>query len=861
MNKDCLLLVDGNSMLFRAYYATSYSNMMKTSSGIYTNAIYAFAVMLKKAIDTLNPKYVAVCFDKGKHTFRHDLASDYKGGRKPVPEELVMQFSLVRSYLDACAIPYFEYDEIEADDIIGSLSTRYPEVDVAILSSDKDLLQLIDDNVFVYLMKKGISEMVKMDRQALLQEYELEPKQIIDLKGLMGDTSDNIKGVKNIGPKTAIKLLKTYTTVENIYAHIDEISERIKKNLLADEDSCYLSKKLATIITDLKLDIPLENLLLKTDNDARNAFYKQYEMFSLISKDNSRSVAVEYRFTDKVSPSFYQKCPFIYLASNEFSYYERVINGLALSDGEKTEYISIENLKKDQDLLEFLAGQSPKIVYDLKAAKHAFEFHGLDLNVTATDDLMLMAFLNNNYLDSIEAIFDHYGKHRPGQFVDIYGTPKKPLTVNEKDQAEYACAIALRCKEVYAEIMSELESKELMSLYQDIEKPLLTVLYDMEVQGIVCDDAVLDVIAQETFGKMSESANNIYALVGHEFNLNSPKQLAEVLFDELALPDRKKRSTSIEVLQKLVNYHPIISELMDYRKFAKLYSTYAEGLKKYIQKDGKIHTIFSQTITQTGRLSSYDPNLQNISVKDEDGKMIRKAFKASENHILMSSDYSQIELRVLASLADEKRMIEAFNEGIDIHTKTAMDILHVPMEAVDDHIRRQAKAINFGVVYGISDFGLSKQASLSIKEAKHFIEEYFNTYPNIKTYMDKQIAFCKENGYVKTMMNRRRYIKEINDNNFMVKEFGKRAAMNSPIQGSAADLIKMAMINITKAMKASKLKSKLILQVHDELIFDVDSSEIEIMKKMIKDGMSNAYKLKVRLDSSLAMGESWYEAK
>lgn len=861
MSRDRLLLVDGNSMLFRAFYATSYGLILKTSFGAYTNAVFAFANMLSKAIERLKPKYVAVCFDKGKHTFRHDIASDYKAGRKETPIELVSQFELVRDFLKAYPIPYFEFDDIEADDIVGSLSKKYQDIDVAILSSDRDMLQLIDKNVTVYLMKKGLTDIAEMNETSLFAEYELSPKQIIDLKALMGDSSDNIKGVRNVGQKTATKYLKSYGDVETLYEHIDEIKGKAKEYLIEDKEQCFLSKKLATIITDLDLNVELSSLELKRDDNSLNTFFKEYEMHSLIIRTSQKAKEIKYQLVNQISDDIMDDCPFIFFDSNEFSYYERELCGLAFCGNQKIEYITLDNLLKDERTLAFLASDKGKIVYDIKALLHLANYHKFKLNDEGTDDLMLMAFLVNNYLNEYNEIFNYYNLEPLPSCYDLFGTIKKPLNPDLAKRANRASQYAKNCKEVYSLLLEDLKEEELDELYHSLEKPLTKVLYEMECNGIICDEEVLDNIAQETLSKMNEISDRIYQMVGEQFNLNSPKQLAEVLFDKLGLPDLKKRSTSVEILQKLSIHHPIIDELMEYRKYSKLYSTYAEGLKKYIQSDKKIHTIFSQTITQTGRLSSYEPNLQNISVKDEDGKMIRKAFKPSENHILMSSDYSQIELRVLASLSDETNMIEAFNSDIDIHTKTAMDVFHLPFEAVDDHVRRQAKAVNFGVVYGISDFGLSKQVSMSIKDAQRFIEEYFKTYPKIKEYMDYQIAFCTENGYVKTMMNRRRYIKEIAEKNYMVREFGKRAAMNSPIQGSAADLIKLAMINIDKDMKNHKLKSKLILQVHDELIFDVDNSEIEIMKDIIKQGMSNAYELKVQLKSSLAMGQSWYEAK
>ena len=473
-----------------------------------------------------------------------------------------------------------------------------------------------------------------------------------------------------------------------------------------------------------------------------------------------------------------------------------------------------------------------------------------------------MAFLTNNYLDSIEAILNEYHLGDIIDIQDVYGTEKKRKLVDTVLEAKRATGIADGLYHSIDKLNDKLEKENLNGLYYNVELPLTYVLYDMEKEGIHCDAKTLDDISVEYEDIISKCEEEIYSLAHHEFNINSPKQLAEVLFDELGLPMNKKRSTNAESLMQIEAYHPIIKVIIQYRKYTKLQSSYAQGLKRYIADDNKIHTIFSQTVTQTGRLSSYDPNLQNISVRDEDGKLIRKAFVASgENKVLISSDYSQIELRMLSSMACEKRMIDAFNEGVDIHTKTAMDIFKLSESEITDSLRRQAKAINFGVVYGISDFGLSKQASLSIKDAKRYIEEYFLTYPNIKKFLDESVEFCKEHGYVTTIMNRRRYIKEIHDNNYMVKEFGKRAAMNSRVQGSAADLIKIAMINIFNEIKRCGLKSKLVLQIHDELIFDVFEDEKDEMIRIIKEGMKNAMKLNVTLDSSLSVAYSWYDAK
>ena len=853
-----ILLIDGNSVLFRAYYATSYTNMMQTSFGAYTNAVYAFANMLNKALKLIEPDYCVVAFDKGKHTFRHDLNPDYKGGRKETPAELVEQFETVRLMLKAYNIPFIEMENIEADDIIGTLAKKY-DIETCIFSSDHDLFQLIDDTTSVYCMKKGMSDIAKMDEKALMTEYGLKPKQIIDYKGLAGDKSDNIKGVEGVGDKTAVKLLQDYENCEGIYKHIDEIKGKLHDRLVNDKESCFLSKTLATIKTDVKINLKLDDFVLNINEETKNAFFNKYEMKSLISKDKVVKKKVDYKLVNKISKSLL-KDAFIYFDSDDFSYYERKTYGICLCNKTSEEYIKIEDALKDKDLISYLKSNEHKIVYDLKAIKHELKFIGLEIGEN-TDDLFLMCYLANSSNSDISKILHSYGFYVANELKDIYGTIKKPLEINESSQISRSFEMAHNLNEIYYKAKEEIKKKDLTNLYEEVELPLVYTLYDMELNGIICDEKELDVVAENTLKIINKLEKTIYKKVGHEFNLNSPAQLKTVLYDELELPNLKKGSTEAEVLEKLVDYDPVVSKILEYRKFSKLYSTYAEGLKKYISKDKKIHTIFSQTKTATGRLSSYEPNLQNISVRDEDGREIRKAFKPSKGNVLLSSDYSQIELRVLASLANEKGMLDAFNSGIDVHTKTAMDIFGVKEKDVDATIRRQAKAINFGVVYGISDFGLAAQAGLSVKESKKFIEDYFKTYPNIKKYLDDQVKACEKDGYVKTILNRRRYIPEIHDSKWMIREFGKRAAMNATIQGSAADIIKIAMVNISKRLKKEKLSSKLVLQVHDELIFDVAKDEVDIMEKLVIGEMSSAYKMKCKLDSSLAIGKDWYEAK
>lgn len=854
-----LLLIDGNSVLFRAYYATAYGQMMKTSNGIYTNAVFAFANMLNKALKLIKPDYCAVAFDKGKHTFRHDLSPDYKGGRKQTPEELIGQFSIARELVRAFGIPFFEFDDIEADDIIGSLAKSYP-LETCILSSDHDLLQLIDDTTSVYVMKKGMSDIEKVDEAALLSDYGLKPYQVVDFKGLSGDKSDNIRGVEGVGEKTAIRLLNQYDTCEGIYEHIDEVKGKLKEKLLKDRDSCFLSKTLATIKTDLHLDIALDDLKINTDVAALNAFFAKYEMRSLIVKDNGALKNICGRKVSTVSEQLLQADTFIAFITDGFSYYHPRLFGACFVKGQDCEFINADDLLLDSAALDFLASDKRKAVYDLKAVKHLADHYNFSIGKN-TDDVLLLSFLNNSNDNDLNKILARHHKTLAIDPKEVFGTIKKPLVIDEFKLLDYAYQLANVLAQIYQQELRNLRFNNLEELYFDLELPLLNVLYAMEKQGIACDEAELDRIAEKTLELINILSADIYRLAGHEFNINSPGQIANVLYNELQLPDLKKGSTNAEILVKLIDHHPIVAKILEFRKYSKLYSTYAEGLKKYIAKDGRIHTIFTQTITATGRLSSAEPNLQNISVRDDESREIRKAFKAKEGCVLMSSDYSQIELRVLAALANEEKMIDAFNKGIDIHTLTAMNVFHLQKEEVTPQIRRQAKAVNFGVVYGISDYGLANQTSMSFGSAKRFIDDYFKTYPAIKAFLDEEVDLCKKQGYVETIMHRRRYIDEINSTNWQLKEFGKRAAMNSPIQGSAADIIKIAMLKVSDAIAAHNLQTRLILQVHDELILEVPDQEIEIMKELLQECMSTAYELAVRLDCSLSYGKSWYEAK
>ncbi|MEG2329255.1 DNA polymerase I [Anaerorhabdus sp.] len=866
-----LLLVDGNSMLFRAFYATIYGRPMTTSTGLPTNAVYGFASMFQKALELVQPEAVLVAFDSGKHTFRHDIFEDYKGGRKETPEELVVQFGLVRDYLDAYHVKRCELTSIEADDIIGTMSKKYPDWDINILSSDRDLLQLIDDTTSVWLMKKGITEIEENTVESLKESLGIAPQQIIDLKGLMGDASDNIPGIPGVGEKTALKLLSEYETVENLLNHIDDLKGKLKERVETFQNQARLSKQLATIKTDVELPITVDDCLYTPDYASLVKFFESVEMNSMIKKfesliDSSDEVIVEdkkefnQQEVKEVPQEFLVDDVVLILDTNCDQPNLAEVAGFVVMKEEHGVYISLTDARKDEHFVNWLKSAKRKITFDSKLMYHCMKRIGLEINGIYFDT-MIAVFLCDSTLTNWQRIKTNYNFNEEFTTEDVYGTFMKPKLPDGNQQIRHACQFANYVMQMYISSKPLIEEYEMQELFYEIEMPLSKVLFEMEVEGILIDEVVLDEISKDTYRQIERLTQTIYEHAGEEFNLNSPKQLAEVLFDHLALPANKKRSTSIEVLEKLQGIHPIIDDLMEYRKVQKIYSTYAEGLKKYIQADHRIHTIYNQCATQTGRLSSSDPNLQNISVRDEQARIVRKAFIPTKDNVLIASDYSQVELRMLAHMADEKGLIDAFNTNLDIHTKTAMDVFGVDKDQVDSHMRRQAKAVNFGIVYGISDFGLSQQLGISRKEAQHFIDTYFEKYPGIHGYMNSVIEQCKEKGYVTTLLNRRREIKEIHDKNHMVREFGKRAAMNAPIQGSAADLIKIAMIHIQNEIKLKNLKSKMILQVHDELIFDVTQDEIEIMKELIQNGMEHAMELKVPLEAECKVGSTWYEAK
>lgn len=855
-----LLLLDGNSMLFRAYYATLYTRRMSTSNGIPTNAVYGFIMMLNKALDLIQPDAVLVAWDAGKKTFRHKKYEAYKGTRKPLDDELIVQFPIVREFLDAAGIQRYEVEGYEADDIIGSMAKRCPETTTIILTSDRDLLQLIDPTTHVLLMKKGITDMEMMDESHFEESYGLVPKQIIDLKGLMGDSSDNIPGVCGVGEKTAKKLLNEYETVENVYENIDKIKGKLKEKLEKDKEQALMSKDLATIYTKMDLPFDLESLVFSVHEDSLNDFYKKYEMNSLMSrakkvekKDWNMEVVHDWNVEMKEERILIPVC-------TKDSFIQQELFGFMSAEDSIIYYISAEDALESSAFKSMLTSNILN-TWDIKEMKHLLSKYGFPV-AKFKEDLHIASFLLHSQATNLDALMDALHVELPESFHD--------LTKKQKDIPAYEQNRVLAVYKVFTQflyenknrILQEIKEEEMDALYRNIELPLVDVLYTMENEGMFIDTTILNQMDQVISEKIDSLSNEIYKLANTVFNINSPKQLSAILFDELNLKSPgKKRSTSADVLEKLKGSHPIIEYLLEYRKFSKIKSTYVEGLRKHIQSDQKIHTTFNQTMTQTGRLSSSDPNLQNISIRDEEGREIRKAFTAPEGYRLVSADYSQIELRMLAHMAHEEHMIQAFQQGTDIHTRTASHIFNIDEIEVQPDQRRIAKTVNFGIVYGQTEFGLSEQLGITRKEAKEFMETYFKSYPKIHSFMNELIAFCQEHGYVETLFHRRRMIPEINDKNYMTREFGKRAAMNAPIQGSAADLIKVAMLKVDAAMKKAEVRSKMLLQIHDELIFLVPEEEMDTMIDLVEKTMNSAMELDVPLKASISSGTSWYEAK
>lgn len=878
MNK--LVLIDGNSLSFRAFYALP---LLSNKAGIHTNAILGFAKLLEKIIREEQPTHFLVAFDAGKTTFRHSKYSEYKGGRQKTPPELSEQFPYIRQLLDAYHIKHYELENYEADDIIGTLSKEADQNDfeTIIVTGDRDLTQLATQNVTIYYTKKGVTDVDHYTPEFIAEKYNgLKPIQIIDMKGLMGDSSDNIPGVAGVGEKTAIKLLNQFDSVEGVYENIDKVSgKKLKEKLELSHEDALMSKELATINRYSPTEVTLNDTKLNDikDNHEKIELFKKLEFKQLLADiDNevSEFEQEQKQVSFDILPTFeyvdfnHLDEAVIHFEIDGSNYLKDDILKFGFYDKERYIVVDADNINDYPELTKWLENEnSKKVVYD---AKKTFVIaHRLNINIqNIVFDAMLASYIidPSRTIDDVYSVVTNYHQTYVKEDVSIYGKGKKRQVPNAEILNTHIASIAKSIDAVKPLMEKELESHQQMNLLKDLELPLARILSKMEEIGIYTDVNDLQRMQQELQEKLELLVQRIHDAAGEEFNINSPKQLGVVLFETLKLPVIKKTktgySTAVDVLEQLQNEHPIINDILEYRQLAKLQSTYVEGLQKVISNDKRIHTRFNQTLAQTGRLSSVDPNLQNIPIRLEEGRKIRKAFKpSSEDSVILSADYSQIELRVLAHITQDDSLKEAFIHGQDIHTATARKVFGVEAEEVTDLMRRQAKAVNFGIVYGISDYGLSQSLNITRKEAKIFIDDYLASFPGVKQYMSDIVKDAKANGYVETLLHRRRYIPDITSRNFNLRGFAERTAMNTPIQGSAADIIKLAMVEFDKQVQHTSYKAKLLLQVHDELIFEVPKSEVEEFSLFVEDIMEHALDLDVPLKVDSNYGPTWYDAK
>lgn len=856
-----VILVDGNNLLFRSYYATAYQgNFMKNSKGFPTNALYGFVNMINKIINEEKPEYMLVAFDKGK-TFRHDKYEDYKAGRIEMPTELKQQFPLAKEILTNLGIKWFEIDNYEADDIVGTLAKMIDEAEDykgLIVSSDKDLLQLISDKVVMKLLKS--KDYIMMTKETFFDIYGLTPDKMIDIKALQGDASDNIPGVKGIGEKTALKLLQDYGSLEGVYDNVAYIRGAAATKLINGRDKAFESKDLVTIYKEVPLGFGLEDTKFNDGNlEALKKMYEELEFYSFLKnmKVQKREEKVEVRDLTDISEIDNLKSPIgFYIETNKTNYHVADALGLGLYDGTNSYYVKKDMIKEVMEKL----GEKEKYTYDLKKHYVILKKMGYDLQNVSFDSMISAYLLNYNVKDDIAYLANQFGYG-----ISFSEMITKAKVVTEEMVRGLATSKAKFIYEVKKELEEEMQKEDCTYLFKNIEMPLAIVLGDMEYQGIRVDKDVLKSMNVEIEEKVKEISQKIYELAGEEFNISSPRQLGEILFAKLQIGKGKKTrsgySTDKTILEKYADRHPIVPLVLEHRMLTKLQSTYIVGLESNVLEDGKVHTIYTQTLTRTGRLSSIEPNLQNIPIRTTYGKLIRKAFVPEDGCLLLSSDYSQIELRVFAHFSKVPNWLEAFKNDMDIHTRTAMDIFDVTEENVTPLMRRQAKAVNFGILYGISSFGLAEDLKISVKEAKAFIDKYFETYSGTKVYMDSVVKDAYEKGYVTTIMNRKRMISELNNTNYMIRQQGERMALNTPIQGSSADILKKAMIDIYNEFNKKNIKSKMILQVHDELIFNVLIDEEKEVAEIVERCMDSAYKLDVPLKVDIETGINWYDAK
>lgn len=878
-NKNKLLLIDGSSVAFRAFFALyNQIDRFKNHSGLHTNAIYGFHLMLDHMMKRVQPTHVLVAFDAGKTTFRTELFADYKAGRAKTPDEFREQFPYIRDMLGALGIAFYELEHYEADDIIGTLDkmaerTEIP-FDVTIVSGDKDLIQLTDANTVVEISKKGVAEFEEFTPAYLMDKMGLTPEQFIDLKALMGDKSDNIPGVTKIGEKTGLKLLHEYGSLEGIYQHVDSFKpSKMKENLLHDKEQAFLSKTLATINTSAPIAIGLEDIVYQgPDLDRLSQFYDEMDFVqlknALASQLPQEPVAeIAYQEVTDIRADMFSDDTVFYFEALRDNYHREELIGFAWGNQGQI-YASADISLLTTELFKKVLEQ-PIATYDFKRSKVLLSHLGLDLPAASYD-----ARLANYLLSTVE-------DNEMATLARLYTTI--PLDTDEvvyskgvkravPDKAVLLGHLARKVQVLLDSrpvMLDKLAEHEQADLYTDIELPLANVLAKMEIEGIAVNQDSLQEMAEQNKVVIEELTQEIYEMAGEVFNINSPKQLGVILFEKMQLPlhlTKKTKtgySTAVDVLERLAPIAPIVAKILDYRQITKLQSTYVIGLQDYIMADGRIHTRYLQDLTQTGRLSSVDPNLQNIPIRLEQGRLIRKAFTPShDDAVLLSSDYSQIELRVLAHISGDEHLIAAFKEGADIHTSTAMRVFGIEKpEDVTANDRRNAKAVNFGIVYGISDFGLSNNLGIPRKQAKAYIDTYFERYPGIKAYMERVVREAKDKGYVETLFKRRRQLPDINSRQFNLRSFAERTAINSPIQGSAADILKIAMINLDQALVAGGFETKMLLQVHDEIVLEVPNHELAAVKELVKETMESAVNLAVPLRVDESAGKSWYEAK
>ncbi|ATQ49589.1 DNA polymerase I [Staphylococcus epidermidis] len=873
-----LVLIDGNSLSFRAFYALP---LLSNHAGIHTNAVYGFAMLLEKIIKEEKPNHFLVVFDAGKTTFRHSKYSEYKGGRQKTPPELSEQFPYIRQLLDAYHIKRYELDNYEADDIIGTLSRQADEADfeTIIITGDRDLTQLATDNVTIYYTKKGVTDVDHYTPEFIAEKYQgLVPKQIIDMKGLMGDTSDNIPGVAGVGEKTAIKLLNQFESVEGVYEHIEEVTaKKLKEKLINSKADALMSKDLATINVHSPIEVSLEDtkLTLQDDTAEKIELFKKLEFKQLLADIDTpsnneevidKTFEIEQDFQNVDLNDLNEAV--IHFELEGTNYLKDAILKFGFYTNHQHVVINADDVKNYKNLVRWLEDKNTtKIVYDAK--KTYVSAHRLGINIENIEfDVMLASYIidPSRSIDDVKSVVSLYGQNYVKDNITVFGKGKKHHIPEESILNEHIASVTEAISAVTPIMKSQLEDYNQIELLKDLELPLARILSEMEEIGIYTDINDLKEMEFEIQKKLDVLISNIHESAGEAFNINSPKQLGVVLFETLQLPVIKKTktgySTAVDVLEKLQGEHPIIDDILEYRQLSKLQSTYVEGLQKVISKDHRIHTRFNQTLAQTGRLSSVDPNLQNIPIRLEEGRKIRKAFKpTSKDSVILSADYSQIELRVLAHITQDESLKHAFINGHDIHTATAMKVFNVESDQVDSLMRRQAKAVNFGIVYGISDYGLSQSLGITRKKAKAFIDDYLASFPGVKQYMSDIVKDAKAQGYVETLLHRRRYIPDITSRNFNLRSFAERTAMNTPIQGSAADIIKLAMVKFSEKIKETKYHAKLLLQVHDELIFEIPKSEVEDFSKFVEEIMEQALVLDVPLKVDSNYGATWYDAK